>query len=198
MSYSDFSLQEIKQNFAITVEEKESLFASITPSPASEQLQGLLKQWVPLAHAISTEKARSEFIIAPLLAEVRVQNHASLFSGITFNIDQKQGLTGVCDFILSCSEEQLTLVSPIIAIVEAKGENINSGLPQCMAEMIAARRFNEKQGNALKSIFGCVTTGTVWKFLKYQEPKIWVDLDDYYIREIDLILGIFKNIFSAS
>jgi hypothetical protein len=99
--------------------------------------------------------------------------------------------------VLSRSEEQLELVAPIVVVVEAKGENIPAGVPQCMAEMIAARQFNEQRGSNVPYVFGCVTTGTVWKYLKYHQQEIWVDVDDYYIRELDKILGIFKAIFSG-
>jgi hypothetical protein len=51
-----------------------------------------LEQKIPLALALSTEKARSEFIIAPILAEVREQlgKRFSLFSGIDFTVDISQ------------------------------------------------------------------------------------------------------------
>ncbi len=193
MSYSDFTLKDIKNKFDIVIKENDSLFQSSKPYEVSDFLSGLLKKWVPLAHAIGTEKARSEFIIAPVLAEVKSIHKVSLFSGISFNVDQKQGLNGTCDFIISLSEEQLALISPVITIVEAKSENITAGIPQCMAELIAAKLFNDREGNCVSPLFGCVTTGTVWKFLKYTDNHIYVDIDDYYIREIDKILGIFSN-----
>jgi len=65
-----------------------------------------------------------------------------------------------------------------------------------MAEMIASRIFNEREGNGIKYVFGCVTTGTVWKFLRYSKGVIFVDTDDYYIREINKILGILSEIMS--
>ena len=63
----------------------------------------------------------------------------SFFSGIEFNIDKERGLNGFCDFLISCSPEQLFVKAPVIAIVEAKNENIMSGIGQCIAEMVAAQ-----------------------------------------------------------
>jgi transketolase C-terminal domain/subunit len=51
-------------------------------------------------------------------------------------------------------------------IVEAKNENIKGGLGQCVAEMVAAQIFNEREANAIDTIYGAVTTGEIWKFLK--------------------------------
>ena len=59
----------------------------------------------------------------------------SLFSGIDFNVDKEKGLNGFCDYIISGSSEQFYLEVPVIIIVEAKNENINSGMGQCIAEM---------------------------------------------------------------
>jgi hypothetical protein len=195
MSYSEFTLQDIKTKFSTKIDEQISLFPDTAPLPVSPRLSELLQNWVPLAHAINTEKARSEFIIAPILAEVRslFQNRISLFSGTLLNVDPQQGLTGTCDFILSLSPEQLMVDAPVIAVVEAKNENINLGIPQCMAELIACRIVNERQERAIPVVYGCVTTGTVWKYLKYGENTIIVDLDDYYISEVGRILGIFKS-----
>ncbi len=88
--------------------------------------------------------------------------------------------------------------APVVAVVEAKNENINTGIPQCIAELIACRIVNERQERAIAAIYGCVTTGTIWKYLKYSNNTVVVDLDDYYIREVDKILGIFKFLIESS
>ncbi len=199
MPYSDFTLQDIKSKFGVQIKENDSLFSNTQACEISELLSEVLKYWVPLAHTIGTEKARSEFIVAPVLAEMRraLDNRISLFSGIAFNVDQEQGLNGTCDFIISRSEEQLALTAPVITVVEAKNENIPAGIPQCIAEIIAAKIFNAREENGVLHVYGCVTTGTVWKFLQCHDDVIFVDLDDYYIREADKILGIFVEMIEG-
>ena len=64
-----------------------------------------------------------------------------LFSGIEFNVEPRLGLKGVCDFLMSKSEEQYVLRAPVIVIVEAKKGEIEVGMGQCTAEMIAAQKF---------------------------------------------------------
>ena len=118
--------------------------------PVSPLLRSILDEFVPLATSIHTEKARSEFIIAPILAEVRqLMNHRiSLFSGIDFEVDPVQGLNGTCDFVLASSRIQLFLRSPVLVIVEAKNEDMKQGMGQCAAEMVAARSsMNARRGS---------------------------------------------------
>jgi len=86
-------------------------------------------------------------IIALVLIEVRklLERKVSLFSGLEFNVDEKLGLTGYCDFILSKSPDQEFIEFPVVCIVQAKNENIRSVYAQCMAEMISAEMYNKKK-----------------------------------------------------
>ncbi|MTJ55896.1 hypothetical protein FJR38_26175 [Anabaena sp. UHCC 0253] len=192
MAYSDFSLTNFRNNFHITIKEEIDLFAAVEPIELSEKLTSTLEETTELALAINTEKARSEMIITPILLEVRrkANYQISLFSGTDFNVDIERGLNGYCDFVISRSREQLTINAPVLIIVEAKNENIKGGLGQCAAAMLAAQLFNEQEGNEIKTIYGAVTTGDIWKFLKLEGTDIFIDLNNYYIKELNKILGI--------
>ncbi|HBY81739.1 MAG TPA: hypothetical protein DEG47_33220, partial [Cyanobacteria bacterium UBA11148] len=159
-----------------------------------------LKENLDLAVAINTEKARSEMIISPILLEIRrkLNYQISLFSGIDFNVDNDRGLNGVCDFIVSRSTEQLFVRAPVITIVEAKNENLKAGFGQCAAEMVAAQLFNEREGNEIKTIYGVVTIGTIWRFLKLEGQVVNIDLTEYYIRDVKKILGILCSTIHAN
>ena len=192
MAYSDFSLTKFKKTFNMTIDEEADLFATVEPIEISEKLTNTLEETTELALAINTEKARSEMIITPILLEVRrkANYQISLFSGTDFNVDIERGLNGYCDFVISRSREQLTINAPVLIIVEAKNENIKGGLGQCAAAMLAAQLFNEQEGNEIKTIYGAVTTGDIWKFLKLEGTDIFIDLNNYYIQELNKILGI--------
>lgn len=192
MAYSEFTLKKVKSEFGLQTIENFSLFSDAIPLKLSDYLQQTLQRNVPLALAINTEKARSELIIINILLEIkeRLSDRISLFSGIDFNVDKDRGLTGFCDYILSASAEQFYLEKPVIAIVEAKNENIVSGLGQCIAEMYAADVYNQQENISLPCIYGAVTTGDEWKFLKWVEKTAYIDRDSYYISEVDKILGI--------
>lgn len=200
MAYSDFKLIEIIDSFGLVIHESSGLFASVEEQECSDLLSTILKDNVDLAVAISTEKARSEMIISPILLEIRrkFNYEISLFSGVDFTVDSQRGLNGFCDFILSLSSEQLLVRSPVIVLVESKNENLRSGLAQCIAEMVAAQLFNERGGNQIKAIYGAVTIGTLWQFLKLEGNIVSIDLSEYYIKDIKKILGILYAAIAQS
>ena len=197
LSYSKFTLENAQKNFELTLEENQDLFDEIQPVKPSEILTTILREYIPLATAINTEKARSELLISQILADVRRQLNyrISLFSGTEFNVEEELGLQGYCDFLLSFSPEQYFLTAPVITIVEAKNENIIRGLGQCVASMVGAQLFNQRSGNPVKVIYGAVTTGTNWKFLTLEEKIVRIDAGEYYIKEVDKILGIILQPF---
>lgn len=198
MVYSDFTtLSKFKKAFNLRIDEESDLFFTVEPLQPSESLAATLAETVELALAINTEKARSEMIITPILLELRrrANYQISLFSGSDFNVDWEKGLNGYCDFIISRFKEQLTINAPVAIIVEAKNENIKGGLGQCAAAMLAAQLFNQQEENDIQTIYGAVTTGDIWKFLKLEDADVCIDLSNYYIKDISKILGIlFKSV----
>ncbi|MEH2141527.1 hypothetical protein [Nostoc sp.] len=200
MAYSDFKLIEVLDSFGLVIHESSGLFANIQEQECSDLLSTILKENVDLAVAISSEKARSEMIISPILLEIRrkFNYEISFFSGVDFTVDSQRGLNGFCDFILSLSSEQLLVRSPVIVLVESKNENLRSGLAQCIAEMVAAQFFNERVGNQIKAIYGAVTIGTIWQFIKLESNVVSIDLSEYYIKDIKKILGILYSAIAQS
>lgn len=199
MAYSDFTLTSITKAFNLSIRDRVDMFSTVAEVQISPLLKETLQENVPLALASNTEKSRSEMIISPILIELRKQsNHQiSLFSGIDFTVDPEKGLNGNCDYIISRSAELLLLRSPVVMLVEAKKENLNAGLGQCIAEMLAARVYNEREQNQsmnqTEPIFGVVTSGTNWRFLKLEKQFISIDLDEYYLSNIGKILGILLS-----
>ncbi|MCE7987487.1 MAG: hypothetical protein DYG89_40490 [Caldilinea sp. CFX5] len=197
MAYSDFTIPQLKEKFHLTIEEETKLFDTVTSVELPLTLADILRRYLPLAVNLNTEKARSELIIAPFLAEFKLlyREQISLFSGIDFNIDETAGLKGRCDYILAQSPEQLVLTAPVCMLVEAKNENIIAGIPQCLAEMVAAQRFNAASGTLHKSaIYGVVTTGSLWRFLRLQGTIAQVDQVEYAIQEPGKIFAILQRI----
>jgi len=194
MPYSNFkTLDDITQTFDVIIVSGDSLFKEAAEVSTSSALVNILEENVPLAFNVNTEKARSEFIIAPVIVEIRrlLQRKISLFSGIDFSVDETRNLNGFCDFILSYSSNQIFLQVPVVCLVEAKNDNMKGGYAQCMAEMIAAQIYNIQRGHSVNWILGVVTTGSNWRFLKLEDKIISIDFDEYLISQINKILGIF-------
>jgi hypothetical protein len=200
MSYSDFTLNRVAKEFNLTISERSDIFTEIPELTPSDFLQETLRDNIALALGSNTEKARSELIIAPILVELRKQLNyqISWFSGIDFSVDASKGLNGSCDFIISRSPELLFVSAPVMTIVEAKKENILAGLGQCVAEMLAAQIFNQNEGNEIPVIYGAVTTGTNWKFLRLNGQAIEIDLLEYFINDVGKILGILASGVNSS
>jgi hypothetical protein len=192
MSYSDFTLRRVKEELGLTLVEGGRFLPPIPPCTPSSSVTEYLQESVPLAIAMGSEKARSELIISPILFELRRQcdRKISFFSGEEFNVDANLGLTGICDFLVSRSTEQLLVEAPAVMMVEAKKENIKGGLGQCMAEMFAAQKFNQAKGKPIETIYGCVTSGNLWTLLKLENTTVTIDQTDYLVPPIDTLLGI--------
>lgn len=195
MAYSDFTLSILQKKFGLTFIEEENLFSPPPQLTPSDWLTEFLQDNAAIALSINTEKARSEMIIAPILLDLKKQfkSQISLFSGTEFSVDSEQGLNGNCDFLISATSEQLFVSAPVIALVEAKKENIIGGLGQCVAEMLAAQIFNQQEGNQISSILGVVTSGNIWRFLHLEGLDVRIDLYEYYLRDISSILGILAT-----
>lgn len=196
MPYSQFSLSEVQELFNLSITEGVGIFAGLPSTPISDYLQETLNYNISLALAINSEKARSELIIAPVLVELKKLTGYGLFSGVEFNVDPSQGLAGYVDFLVSRDPEQLFVKAPVVTIVEAKKEDINNGLGQCVATLVAAQIFNERKGLIIPDLLGTVTTGSAWKFLKLSGKSLSIDLDEYTIKDAPKILGILSAVLA--
>jgi hypothetical protein len=192
MSFRDFDLRTAQSDFGLSLTSNQSLFASVSAVAISE---GLRQFWVnlqPLGLNLGTEKARSEFLASPMLGEVwhRSGRKIALLSGVEFNVDPAVGLNGTCDFLLCRSENLYLVTAPVVVAVEAKRDSIPDGLGQCVAEMVAMQRFNQAAGKPIDPVYGCVTTGSNWKFLRLSSKHLEIDVDEYLISQPDRILGV--------
>ena len=196
MAYADFTLERVEAEFGLTVKPS-VLFPDVTTLPVPEWLSEFLARGRRTATLVS-EKARSEFIVAPILTAI--QDHASdpltIYSGQRLDVDPARGLVGECDFILALTPLVPRLKAPLLTILEAKRGDIELGLGQCAAQMVAARMFNERAGDAGRSIFGCVTTGEDWQFLRLEGDIISFDLQRLYINNLGGILGVLRAIIT--
>lgn len=192
MAYGDFSFEDIEQKFGVKNKIKR-LFDDFQPIMPSDRLTEALE--IANELPVRSEKAKSETIVFPVLIELRKLNNKffTIYSGDNLNVDEAQGLRGECDFILSKDIGSFSINYPILQIVEAKKNDLELGIPQCAAQLIGAKIFNERKGIFLDSIYGCVTTGNEWIFLKL-ETDILIDTRIYYLNEIEEILAVFQHI----
>ena len=195
MAYSNFTLETVQETFQLDTMGAIGIFSKIEPVVPSAYLTTGLEKKASLATSIGTEKARSELIVADVLVELleHFDRRISFFSGIDFSVDIDKGLTGVCDFLVSLSPNQFYVEAPVIILVEAKNVDVKLGLGQCVAEMLAAQRFNAEKGNNIPCVYGVSTTGIDWLFLKLEGKCLHIDMTTYTIERCDRILGILSS-----
>jgi hypothetical protein len=108
---------------------------------------------------------------------------------------QARGLHGFCDFIISPKYDAVFLEAPLITMVEAKeNQDLFDAAPQCMAEMYAARLYNEQHHENITIIHGVVTSGYEWLFLKLEENTVWVDITRYNLNNLNELLGVWQKV----
>lgn len=193
MAYRDFTLSKGRTAFTLELREPIDLFAAVDAIAPSQGLQQAIQENLPLATASNTEKARSELLITPILLEMRRRWGLGFFSGVEFTVVPEQGLNGCCDYLLTASQELFEIRQPVVTLVEAKNENIKAGLGQCIAEMLAAQILNQRDGVENLPVYGSVTTGTEWKFLRLEGQTCEIDQRVYFIVELPKMLGILAS-----
>lgn len=189
MGYSDFTMDRVRREFGITVRDQ-VLFEPLGDLMPSPWLRETLQKGS--GPAFISEKARSEFIVAPILMECRerLQNRINIFSGIHLDVDPAKGLNGECDFILARTPSAKVMQWPLMLILEAKKHDIEQGASQCAAQLIGASRYNERDGRPLPFIYGCVTNGDLWWFLKLQGGELLAHPQVLAINEVSKVLWL--------
>src|SRR3954466_14865633 len=119
MAYTAFTLETAEAELGVTARPG-ILFADVKPLPVPAWLQDLLARGMRLA--LISEKARSEFIVAPVLLAVRELSgdRVAILSGQRLDVAPARRLVGECDFILALSDPVPRLRSPLLMVVEAK------------------------------------------------------------------------------
>jgi hypothetical protein len=194
MPYSEFTtIRKAREAFNLKVVEGDRFIPILDPIAPSDILAGTLKETLPIVSTSGSEKARSEGIIYPLLLEVRriLNRQVSLFSGEDFTVEEAVGLNGICDFLMTRSTEVLEIEAPVIVIVEAKKTDLKTGLGQCIAEMVAAQRFNQEKDVPISIVYGSVSNGIQWQFLKLEQQTVTIDLFIYPLPPVEQILSFF-------
>ena len=188
MAYMDFTLDSVEAELGVA-QRPGKLFPGLPDAAPPPWLAGQLARGMELA--LVSEKARSEFIVAPILLAVRELSggRVSILSGQRLDVDPMRRLTGECDFLLSLADPLPRLRAPLLAVLEAKRNDIEAGLGQCAAQMVAAQMFNEHAGRAGRVIHGCVTTGEDWQFLRLDGSELVIDPSRRYINQVGAVLA---------
>ncbi len=94
MAFRDFTFPQVEHDLACTCSTPTCSPPRPLPRPRRDRGSGARGRALALAN--STEKAKSEFIIAPVLLELRrlAAGKIALFSGVEWEVDAARGLNG--------------------------------------------------------------------------------------------------------
>jgi hypothetical protein len=99
---------------------------------------------------------------------------------------------GVADYLIA--ENKGYLETPYLCIVEAKKDDFEQGLAQCLVEMQACQWENQQVGQSI-DIFGIVSNGTTWQFYKLTPQGHVSETSAYSTGDLALLLGRLRELF---
>ncbi|RUT10262.1 hypothetical protein DSM106972_007570 [Dulcicalothrix desertica PCC 7102] len=135
---------------------------------------------------LSSESARQQVIIAPILLEVCKTTQTRL--NVEYPVSVSEQLKGSFDYYIDKDRGML--------VVEAKQADLNRGFTQLAVELIALDQWTSKDTPIL---YGAVTTGEDWRFGIYKraEKIILEDIKLYRVpEEIDLLVKTLVGIIN--
>lgn len=145
----------------------------------------------------NSEFAICENLIYPVLKQVWKAYRSSflLWSQEFINCNAK--LTGYPEYILATRSPlgKVVFDKPYFILVEAKQDDFEGGWAQCLAEMIAAQRLNDK---FKITIHGIVSNGDCWQFGKLGENLFIRNKKYYTIQELDELFAAVNYTFQQS
>ncbi len=194
MPYANFSLQTAVKQFDLKYQGTDLVFPTALPSlpgaadKAIPFLSRQLERDADLARRTPTDQAKLTFLIAPVLATLRQIHSVGIHSGITFDVSPMENLQGECDFLITLSDELEIIEAPILVVTQAKGSVMAQGVGPCVAQMVAAQRFNQLSGLPPLPVFGCITNGFSWRFLQLLNDTVVGDNAVEYPLTPNLIL----------
>ncbi|MEB3337030.1 MAG: hypothetical protein VKJ46_06180 [Leptolyngbyaceae bacterium] len=136
---------------------------------------------------ITSEQARREFLIAPIVREVCRFTQQRV--RVEYPVVVSNWLKGTFDYYFQADN---------LLVIEAKRENLDNGFTQLAAELIALDQWTEQETTHL---YGAVTTGQDWRFGIFyrQERRIVEDLKLYRVpEELETLLKILIGILAES
>ncbi len=198
MAYSEFTLNILREAFDIR--EKDVVLFNKKTLPALKPTPALIEDLTYASYmALGSEKSRAAHFIVPVFKEfIKSQRYrCQYYAGYHFDIDKTRGLSGYCDFLFSPERSQ-GIKSAVFCVVEAKGRNITDSIAEAGAEMFAAQIFNAQQNMPTPIVYGCVTDGVTWQFLKLEGNILHKDIETYFADEMTVghLLRVFEAIMN--
>ena len=183
------------QEFPLTYTERN--FIEQIPIEIDPYFQNRLDFILQEGVVFNSEYAICESIIHPVLVEIwrKYADKLLLWSHQPLNYDEN--LSGIPDYMVAQRSERgkIILDKPYLIIVEAKKDNFEEGWGQCLAELIAAQKLNNKPEQLL---YGIVSNGKIWEFGQLREQDFIKNIQEYSISNLDKLFAGLNYVFGQS
>lgn len=186
------TIDAVVKEFQITYTQSNFIIETEFPIPDyfREDLEIVMQDGAPDC----SEYAICENLIYPVLKEVWKQYRQKfiLWSHKSLTYDEK--LSGFPEYILAKKSPLGNVVfdKPYFLLVEAKLDNFEAGWAQCMVEMIAAQRLNEKPD---QEVFGIASNGAFWQFAKLKGNAFTKNKQSYLIDDLNRLFAAINYVF---
>jgi hypothetical protein len=186
MNFSGFDLKAAFKKLQVT--ELVEWQIGCPPVEPSEFFQERLRR---LQHFDLTSTERAKELLIDAVCEEAIQHHPLLKIWKAAPL-QSDDLTGTVDYLIA--PRRAYVETPLLCVVEAKKDDFEQGLAQCLIEMKACQWNAEQEGTVI-DIYGIVTNGEGWKFYRLATDRQVFESRLYALGEITEILGVLRHIF---
>lgn len=166
----NFAPQDILAYFGVTLQRRSLKLPQYDGElDRLAELKGRIEESLPRL-SLTSEMARREFLIAPVLTDVLHYTDAQL--NVEYPVAVSHQLKGSLDYLLQNDQTFL--------VIEAKNEDLERGFVQLAIELIALDQWIESDQLVLQ---GAISTGNVWQFGQFdrQSRQVTQDLDLYRV-----------------
>jgi hypothetical protein len=176
----NFAPQDILAYFNVSLQRRSLRLPQYAgPLDRAIELKARIEESLPRL-SLTSEMARREFLIAPVLTDVLHYTQATL--NVEYPVSVSNQLKGSLDYLLQNGRTFL--------VIEAKNEDLERGFLQLAIELIALDQWLDSDQPILQ---GAISTGNIWQFGQFdrQARAITQDLDLYRVpADIDDLLRI--------
>jgi len=197
MSFSDFkTISQVQTEYQIKYDEA-NFIQKVKEEDVSKQFLNEIEFNIRTLDAFSSEAARCELIILPVLREAYKKVSSTFSLWVQKSIRYDENLNGTPDYIVSKRSAlgKTVLEFPLLIVAEAKKNDFDQGWAQCLAELVAAQKLNND--NKL-SVYGIVTDGKYWEFGKLTEKLFNKNIDSFVIDDLLELFGALNYIFTLA
>lgn len=185
--FSDFTLPQAL--IKLGIEQLTPWNIAVEPHAPSDYFRERLRR-LEQFDLTTTERAKELLIDAFCEEALQAHERLKIWKGAGLRGD---GATGAVDYLVARNIAYLS--KPLVCVVEAKKDDFEQGLAQCLVEMQACQ-WNNAQADRPVDVYGIVTNGTTWQFYKLDlSGQVWETLP-FSISTLEQILAILGYVFT--